>query len=728
MPDEIIQIEDQYYILATSTRPDDRPRVIKEGESFAVFDHGGSIRPVGRGEQGIFHEGTRFLSRFELGVHGRRLQPLRSNVRSDHVLEVALTNPDFLDLPEPLTRNLLYVQATSFLLHGTWYARFSFHNYALRAIELEATFRFAADYVDIFEVRGRKRERRGRMREPVVEPAAIVLGYDGLDAVTRMTRIELAPQPKYVTSSVATFALRLPPHEAQVLEVTIACLVQPAGARVAGGVERTSFATALARNQEMLEELNGGARLEASNHRIDEWIQRSHDDVVMMTSNTEDGPYPYAGVPWYSTVFGRDGLITAFQRLWVDPALARGVLVHLAALQATEHDPVRDAEPGKIVHELRRGEMAALHEIPFGRYYGSVDATPLFVMLLGWYWRRTADRELVARLWPNVERALAWIEHHGDHDGDGFVDYQRRSTAGLVSQGWKDSTDPISHRDGRLAEGPIALCEVQAYVYGALRAACVMAGELGHVEQCRELERRADLLRDRFEATFWSDELGTYVLALDGGRRPCMVRASNAGHTLFAGIASPEHARRVADALMGPHSFTGWGIRTLDEREVRYNPLSYHNGSVWPHDNAMIALGMARYGLKDHALELFSAMYRAAVEFDLQRMPELFCGFPRGAHESPVPYPVACAPQAWAAGAVFMLLQACLGVDIEAPRRRIRLVRPVLPDNLDRVTIRGLRVLDAWVDLVVQRQGRHVGVYVDRSEGDIEVIAVQRSS
>jgi len=727
MPDEIIQIENQYYILATSTRPDDRPRVIKDGESFAVFDYGGAIRPVGRGEQGIFHEGTRYLSRFELGVNGRRLQPLRSTVRSDHVLVVDLTNPDYLDLPEPLTRDLLHVQVQSFLLHGSWYARITFRNHSLRSIELDATIRFAADYVDIFEVRGRKRAKRGRLREPVIEPAAVVLGYDGLDAVSRMTRVALSPQPKFLSSSVATLALRLPPHEEQAFDVTVSCLAKPADAHVTGGVDPASFDTALVRNAEMLEGLGKGAGLEASNHRIDEWIQRSDCDVVMMTSNTEYGPYPYAGVPWYSTVFGRDGLITAFQRLWVDPSLARGVLQHLAALQATEHDPVRDAEPGKILHEMRRGEMAALNEIPFGRYYGSVDATPLFIMLLGWYWRRTADRELVEALWPNVERALAWIEHHGDHDGDGFVDYLRQSCTGLVSQGWKDSTDSISHRDGRLAEGPIALCEVQAYVYGAFRAASALALELGREAQSHDLDRRADQLRDRFEAAYWSDELGTYALALDGQRQPCMVRTSNAGHALFAGIATPQRARTVADALLGRHMFTGWGIRTLDEREARYNPLSYHNGSVWPHDNAMIALGMARYGLKHYAVDLFSALYRAAVEFDLQRMPELFCGFPRGVHESPVPYPVACAPQAWAAGAVFMLLQACLGVDVEAPRRRIRLVRPVLPENLDRLTIRGLRVLDACVDLIVLRQGRHVGVYVDRSEGDIEVIAVQKA-
>jgi glycogen debranching enzyme len=715
MPEEIIQVENQYYILATSSRTADRSRVIKCGDTFAVFDSAGSIRPVGMGDQGIYHDGTRFLSWFELALGHRRLQPLRSTVRQDNVLLVELTNPDYLDLPDPIARASLHVSMSSFLFAGSWYGRITVHNFSLRPVEIDASVRFGADYVDIFEVRGMKRERRGVMRVPQREAAAVVLGYDGLDRVTRSTRIVFSPSPRELTVGDATWTLQIPPHGEQVLEVTATFAGDP-----------TSYERALERAAQATREASIGASLAASNPRVHEWIERSAGDLTMMITETKDGPYPYAGVPWFSTVFGRDGLITAFETLWLDPSIARGVLSHLAATQAVRHDPANDAEPGKIVHETRKGEMAALGEIPFGRYYGSVDATPLFIALAGSYYRRTADRAFIEELWPHIERALAWIETDGDPDGDGFVEYSRRSSTGLVSQGWKDSADSISHRDGVLAEGPIALCEVQGYVYGAQLAAAILARALGRDDRAEQLKRRAESLRSRFHQAFWSDELGTYCLALDGSKRPCKVRASNAGHALLSGITLPEYAGRVCESLMDPHMFSGWGIRTLDDREARYNPMSYHNGSVWPHDNAIAALGMARWGYKEHALTVLSAMYRASVQFDLHRMPELFCGFPRVPHDGPTPYPVACSPQAWAAGAVFMLLQACFGLDIDAPHRQLRLVRPLLPDNMEQIEIRNLRVGEGSADLTLHRHGQHVAVQVDSCEGDLQVVVVKR--
>ncbi|HSP80142.1 MAG TPA: amylo-alpha-1,6-glucosidase, partial [Myxococcaceae bacterium] len=713
--------EDHHYILAAAVHADERGRVLKHGETFALFDQYGNIRPIGMQEEGLYHEGTRHLSSLTLRMNGKRPLLLSSTIVDNALMVVDLTNTDVrMQDDVVLSHGACHIFRSKFLWEAVCYERLRIHNYSGEELEAEFTYEFDADFVDVFEVRGSRRPRRGERHEPRLEGNQVLLGYEGLDGVRRFTRIAIEPMQAQVSATEIRFRLRLRPNEEQSCFLTVSC--EQETPRPTLEAYDSAFGRAV---QSTRQEAAVECHVQSSNPLVNEWLQRSISDLRMMVTDTPAGPYPYAGVPWYSTAFGRDGIITALQALWLRPSLARGVLKYLAETQATELEPERDAEPGKILHETRRGEMAALGEIPFGRYYGTVDATPLFLLLAGEYHEATGDSALIEELWPKLELALEWMDRYGDRDGDGFVEYGQRARRGLSNQGWKDSFDSVFHADGTLAEGPIALCEVQGYVFAAKRMMARMARMLRRDELADRLGREAEQLRLRFEEAFWCEELSTYALALDGHKRPCRVRTSNPGHCLFAGIVSEERALMTARTLSEPSSFSGWGVRTVAVGERRYNPMSYHNGSIWPHDSAMVALGFARYGLKREALQIFQGLSAAIGFFDLNRMPELFCGFPRRHGEGPTLYPVACSPQAWAAGCVLMLLQAALGMSLHASERRLRLDRPVLPQGINELELRDLRVGEATTDLRFIRSESGAEIQVLRKDGPLDIVILK---
>ncbi|HWI38786.1 MAG TPA: amylo-alpha-1,6-glucosidase [Burkholderiales bacterium] len=698
-------------------------RTLKHGDSFALFDEFGDVVDVELSPAGLFHHDTRYLSRLTFTVEGHRPLVLSSTVQPDNVmLDVDLTNPDLFDHEGNLVlaKDTFHIARSKFLWQASSHELFTITSYSESRRRLRCALEFDADFADLFEIRGYRRRARGRVTARVLSRNEVEYAYDSLDGLPRRMRISFSPCPAKLTETAASFELELAARERRPIAVTIHCAEGEEPPRA----ERRFFVTRRNARRTLATARQAAPTIETSNLVVNSVLERSSADLAMLNTDTEYGPYPYAGVPWFSTAFGRDGLLTALEILWIEPDVARGVLRFLAANQAEREDPAADAEPGKILHEVRECELARLGEVPFARYYGSIDSTPLFVALAGLYFERTHDRDTLRTIWPNVLRALEWIERSGDRDGDGFVEYGRRRSSGLRNQGWKDSDDAVFHADGTLADGPIALCEVQGYVYLAYRMAARLAAELDDMRLAAGLTVKAEKLRRAFEDAFWDEELGTYAIALDGAKKPCRVRSSNAGQLLFTGIAAPKRAARLIGDLLHADFFSGWGIRTVSRSERRYNPASYHNGSVWPHDNAIIALGVARYGYANEALAVTSALFDAAAHMHLRRLPELFCGFERKRGKAPTLYPVACAPQAWAAVAPFALIQACLGLEVDCGARKLRLRRPRLPQFIDWMTVRRLKVGDASLDLMIRRHDSSVAVNLlsETRAAEVEVL------
>ena len=724
--------------------------VLKEDQVFVTTNAMGDM-PLGQ-SLGLYSRDTRYLSLYTLTLEGKEPVLLSSSSEHNFMANLQLTNPALgLENGYTILPNTISLRRNR-LVQGGMLERIGLFNYNSFPVRLRLALDLGADFRDMFDIRGFPRNARGITHRPAWEQGVLTLGYTGLDNLDRHTSISFDPPPSYVNVEAnpqqpieqrleaiypgnapamkevilppwarAVWEIELEPHTPWFVNLTVIPEgpeeLQPKGLfdTDARGL-RADYADWYA----------GSSRLATDNEVFDALLNRSLTDLRVLMDRVPGGLLPAAGIPWYSVPFGRDSLITALQMLLFQPEVALGTLRFLAQHQGTKEDPWRDEEPGKILHEMRFGEMASLGEIPHTPYYGTADATPLFIMLFVEAMRWTADEELYNDLLPNIRQALDWIDHFGDADGDGYVEYASKSRWGLRNQGWKDSYDALKFPDGRLPEPPIALVEVQAYVYAAKIGMSELLMSRGDTVGGTKLAREAHILRERFNKDFWMHEQGFYAQALDGSKRQVPSISSNPGHALMCGIVDDDKARAVVRRLMSPDMLCGWGIRSLSSDEPSFNPMSYHNGSVWPHDNALIVTGLRRYGFHAEAAEVMEQVVQAGIRFKLFRLPELYCGFARDLRYYSVPaeYPVSCSPQAWAAGTVPYFCQTMLGIEPDATANRIS-VTPHLPASLSQISLEGLRVGQVSLDLYISRNPGNAGYKIEarNNPGNLEVIA-----
>jgi glycogen debranching enzyme len=696
--------------------------VIKEGDVFLCADAEGNLNPSRSRLSGLYAADTRYLSEYMLLVDGRVPLLLSTSTERVFMSHVDLSNADLLDGEDEIVapRQSINIRRTR-VIRDRLYERVRVKSYNSEPLSVRITMTFGADFADIFEVRGLKRSSRGQLTVPKVDCQRASFGYVGEDGVFRQTRIEFQTPPDRAEVRehrvVAFWKLELEPDGTSLISITVEPRI---GDEVA---EPKRFDTAtheLRRSYEQWE--RDGTQVSTSNDLFDSLLSRGRRDLRALMTPTEHGEILAAGIPWFVAPFGRDALLTSHQLLMFNPEIARTTLAVLAAYQGKVVDESRDEEPGKIFHELREGELARTGTLPYTPYYGSVDATPLWLLLLGMYWRWTADREFCERMLPHAERALEWMDNWGDADGDGFIEYLRRSPKGLVNQGWKDSAEAVVHADGTSATGPIALAEVQGYAYTARLRMAELYDALGRAEQADRLRATAAALRKSFNDAFWVEGEQYMAMALDGDKRQVKTVTSNPAHAMYCDIVDTDKAAIMARRLLAPDMFSGWGIRTMSKTARAYNPMSYHNGSIWPHDNAFIAAGLKRYGHSAATNRVATALFDMAVTAEYMRLPELFCGFTRRTPNRPVAYPVACSPQAWAAGAPYLVLQAMLGISARAPENTLTVNKPLLPVWLNEVELRNLRVGPSTISLVFTRHGETTGFSLLERHGDVRVL------
>ncbi len=693
--------------------------ILKHNDVMFVSDLAGDIPAGNDAGMGLYHSDSRFLSTYELRLNGRHPILLNHGVDRAYVATFQLSNP----LLEPrhggagIPKQSLSLRRTRFVHDGV-HERIGLQNCNRHAVEVDLELRFDADFLDIFEVRGYRPERpMGTPEVPVLTETGMTFGYRGRDDIRRSTEVVLHPVPA-LSKGTASVTLRLAPQERYVLLVDLLPMLGDCQPEV-----EFRFDAALEALERRYKGWNAACtRWQTDNESLDGGlIWRNLEDLRVLCDDRPTGLFPTAGVPWYAVPFGRDALITSIQTLALNPDLAVGSLRYLARHQGTKVDPYREEEPGKILHEMRYGELANLGQVPHTPYYGTVDATPLFLVLLVELLAWTADVDLLSELTPNVMAALEWIDRYGDLDGDGLVEYDQHGRIGVRNQGWKDSWDSLIESYGEPAPLPVALVEVQGYVHRAKSGLARIFRRLGRRAEAEKLEASAEKLRSRFESAYWMPEERFYAQALDRDKRQVVSISSNPGHCLWSGIVDPKRARDVAARLLAPDMFSGWGVRTLSSRALSFNPMSYHNGSIWPHDNSIVAAGLRRYGYHDEAERIARAVLEAGMRFLDRRMPELFCGFSRDHRfgAGPGEYLVSCSPQAWGAGSLFHFLQVLAGVEVDMFENRLR-IDPVDTALYRRLRVEGMRVGDGEVDFTVEC-GEGVRVVVDRKPSGLHV-------
>ncbi|BBI35785.1 amylo-alpha-1,6-glucosidase [Cohnella abietis] len=696
-------------------------RVIKNNDLFLMTDHYGDI-PGNGSQSGLYMKDTRFLSEMKLTINGKRPLLLSSAADENFLARIRLTNEHEEEGGEvQFWRESLELIRERFIYEEVLYETISLTNFSTKPLAFDLGVSFEADFSDMFLIRGfQPAEELGKVTDRKVDKSGWHATYQGADGVQRDTDISWGGEADFLSETdVIGFAVKLAPTE--VRRITFTVIPSVNGIRPVTNPREIALAELQATYERWMEQ---SPKVESDSKVLNQLYNRGVQDLRVLLTDFGHGLFPVAGLPWYAVPFGRDSLIAALQMLPLNPDVARGTLKMMAAYQGTELNPWKDEQPGKIMHELRNGELARSGQVPFAPYYGSIDSTPLFIVLAAEHAHWTGDTETIAQLMPNIERALAWIDEYGDRDKDGMVEYYQESSKGISNQGWKDSADSVVHANGDFAAAPIALVEVQGYIYQAKSRLAPIVEQLGHHELAQRLRTEAESLRQRFDGAFWMPDENFYAIALDANKDQVHSVTSNPGHLLMSDIISEEKAKIVAERLVAEDMFGGYGIRTMSSGSTGYNPMSYHDGSIWPHDNSIILLGMSRMGFKEEASTVINGLLNAAEHFEYSRLPELFCGYD-DTIGYPVSYPVACSPQAWAAGTSVLIIQAMLGLQPDTLNNIVRL-DPFLPQGINNLTVRDIPVANGTISVVLKRKDGTESLQVevvDNSSGcSIEMI------